>query len=92
MKYPTIDEVAALDDEGIRELLGQQAEVEKFKEQIKELKELKGEAREEAEELWLDRIRPHIDGYSIEWIKDDAIRATQSPKELLDSESPSSIL
>lgn len=92
MKYPSIDEVAAMTDNEISDFLGHPQKVEAFKHEIAELAALEGEAREEAERMWTERITPSINSDSIQWIKDDAIRSTKKGKALLDDTSPESIM
>lgn len=91
MKFPTIEEAANWSDEEIGEFLGTQAQIASFKQEIGELAALKGKAREEAERMFSDRLRPHISGDSLQWIKEDALRSTQKGKDALRDTSPSSI-
>ena len=91
MKFPSIKEVAEYDDAQLADFLGQAQQRESFRDEIKELNELKGEAREEADRMWAERMAPSISGDSLRWIKEDAIRSTKKGKELLDSTSPADI-
>lgn len=96
MKIPTIEEAAKFDDAQIADLLGHQQEIVNFKEEITELNKLTGAARDEADELWYDRIKPSISSFSIKYIKEDALRSVKTDKELgqdvMDSAEPSSVL
>lgn len=92
MKYPSIDDVAAMTDNELADFLGFPDRLKAFKHEIGELVELKGEAREEADRMWMERITPSISSDSVQWIKEDAIRATKKGKALLDDTSPSSVM
>lgn len=95
MNIPTIEETAAMSDQELSEFLGLPKQLKKFREGINELNALTGKARKEAEEIWANRLRPSLDAYSLDWIKEDAIRQAKpngkGEAELADA-SPSSIL
>lgn len=91
MKIPTITEVLAMDDAGIAEFLGQPQQLDGFKKELKELSELKGKAKAEAERMWNERFTPSVNSDSLRWMKEDAIRHSRSPKEVLESTDVSSV-
>ena len=91
LQPPTISEVAAYSDAQIEEILGHPAALEKFKKEIKALDALKGAPRTQAEIMWKEQMTPNITGGSLHWLREDAIaQAKKTPKETLDSSSPSS--
>ena len=83
MKFPTIKEVAAFSDAELQEFLDFPGKLKSFREEVNELNALSGEAREEADRMWADRMAPSISSDSLRWMKEDAIRATRSPEEVL---------
>lgn len=87
MKIPKIKEVLAMTDIELGEFLGHPEQLKDVREELAELDALKGKARDEAEDLWADRIAPKLDSYSLRWIKEDAIRAAD-PKKALQDTSP----
>ncbi len=91
MKFPSIKEVAEYDDAQLADFLGQAQQRDAFKEELQELNSLTGEAREEAERMWTERMAPHVSSESLRWMKEDAIRSTKKGKELLDSPVPSDV-
>lgn len=91
MKIPTIEEASAFSDAELAEFLGQHHQLKSFKEELKELAELKGEARDEADEMWMQRFTPSVSADSLRWMKEDAIRSTKKGKALLEDAEPSSI-
>lgn len=91
MKFPSIEEIAGYDDDQLSEFLDFPGKLKSFKDEIAELNALTGEAREEAERMWADRMAPSISSDSLRWIKEDAIRSTKKGKELLQDTSPESI-
>lgn len=91
MKYPTIEEAAAWDDTEVAEFLGTDEKIASFRKEIDELAALTGKAKTEADRIWAERLRPFVDGDSLRWMKEDAIRSTKSAKELLADTEPSSI-
>ena len=91
MKIPSIEEALAMNDEELAEFLGQPNQLKSFRQELSELGALKGDARTEAEQMWSDRFTPRVDSESLRWMKEDAIRHTQKPKEVLDSGEVTSI-
>jgi hypothetical protein len=91
MKIPTIKEALELDDDGLSEFLGQPNQLQTFRKELQELSELKGPAKEEAERMWLERFTPRVDSDSLRWMKEDAIRHSRTPEEVLKSTSTDSV-
>lgn len=92
MKFPSLEEVANADTAEIIDMMGFTQQAESIKAGAKEVLELDGEARKAAERMWQDRLRPHVSGSDFRWIKEDAIREAQDPKDVLDDENPASIV
>jgi hypothetical protein len=88
MKIPTPQEAAAMSDEELAEFLGQPQKLKQFREELKELLELKGAAKEEAESMWNERFTPRVDASELRWMKEDAIRHSRTPEEVLKSTEP----
>lgn len=95
MKAPTLNQIKAMDDEALRSLLGQDNALESFKEEIAKMDALPAAARREAEDRLQDRLTPRVDGESLRWIREDAVRATskkQTGKEALADASPAATI
>lgn len=87
MKFPSIKEVAVMSDEELMEFLDFPGKLKAFKEEVEELNELKGAAREEADRMWGERMAPRLEADSLRWMKDDAIRSARTPEEVLKDKS-----
>lgn len=85
MKIPTIDEAAGMSDEELGTFMGLQDQLTNFKAELSSLSSLKGPAKAEAERLWRERFTPSVSSDSLRWMKEDAIRATRTPKQVLES-------
>lgn len=90
MKFPTMQEVAAYSDAEIGEFLNHAQQIKDLRQELGELVALEGKAKEEAEQMWQERMAPRISSESLRWIKEDAMRAA-NPKKVLASTSPDSI-
>lgn len=90
MNIPTIKDVLAMDDKELSDFLGQDKQRQVLREELEELDALTGEARKNAETMWVERLAPNIDSHSVRWIKEDAIREA-NPKKVLNSSSPDSV-
>lgn len=92
MKFPSIKEVAGMNDAQLSEFLDFPGKLTSFKGEIDELNELTGDAREEADRMWAERMAPSISSDSLRWMKEDAIRSVKKEgKELMDSTEPSDV-
>lgn len=91
MKFPTPAEVLAMSDEELAEFMGVDAQMRNLRSELEEIEALSGKAKEEAYQMWDERMAPRISSGEVRWIKEDAIRSA-NPKKVLDDESPSSIM
>lgn len=91
MKIPTISEALAMDDDSLSDFLGQPSQLANFRKELAEIAELKGDAKEEAERMWNERFTPSVSSDSLRWMKEDAIRHSRSPDEVLKSTAIDSV-
>ncbi len=91
---PTIANLSQLSDEELRDLLGQNKELEEVKKAITELETLKGEARKFAEDRIEGWFTPHVYPGDFKYLPDDARRAAKdkSKEAALNDTSPASVL
>jgi len=95
MKDLTLDAIAGMEDDELRALLGQDKSLESFKEEVSKMQALPEKAKKEAETRLQDRLTPRLDGESLRWIREDAVRATskkQSGKEAYEDCEVSSVI
>lgn len=91
MKVPSLKEIAAMSDDELRSLLGQDQALDSFKEELTKMQALPDRARNDAENRLQDRLTPKVDGHDLRWIREDALRATSkkaSAKEVYDDVEP----
>lgn len=94
-KAPTLDELQAMDDDGLRDLLGQTQALATFKEELGKIQSLSGKARKEAETRLQSALTPEISTWQIRDIRESAERAarkSQGGKEAMADTSPESII
>jgi hypothetical protein len=87
---PSIETLANLTDAEIGDLLGHPKAIETFKEACAQLQELKGKAREWADERIADMFQPDVSANRLKYLAEDAKIATK--EGALNDARPSSVL
>ena len=87
---PTIENLAALTDEELGDLLGHPKQLENARDAIEELQKLTGKAREWANERIADMFLPDVSANRLKYLAEDAKLATK--EGALDDSRPSSVL
>lgn len=91
MKNYSIEDLKGLDDAALLDLLGFNAKVQTFKNDLADLDTLTGEKRKEAEERITKLLNPSIYSDELGWIYDDLKPKTTSREEMDKPTAPSEI-
>lgn len=92
MKSPTIDELVAMDDAALSEVMGFTSKLAQAKEDLAKLATLKGEARKEAEDRVESMLTPNIYHSDLKYIYEDVTRRKSTGQEALADTRPASVL
>ncbi|TXH10397.1 MAG: hypothetical protein E6R03_15485 [Hyphomicrobiaceae bacterium] len=92
-KVPDIAGLLAMSDDELLDTFGFRLQIESIKDDLAQMAELKGAAREEAERRIAEMFTPDVSDSQIRWVREDVVRQSKRSKSAaLSDDSPSSVL